>query len=198
MYSLGGFIRTHVGDAVDEFFTCEFSMIQGPFRPYGDILRECLRRVMEGRGLRYDEDLGDALVLSFAKSPPFPDTVSSLIKVRRLGVKVGIISNTERRLVDITLSGIRHLVDSVVTAEDIGVYKPSPEAFRRALNILGVGVNDVVHVSAYLNYDIEPASRLGIRTIYVNRYGKPGIGPEIRDLTELPRALSAVLGGRER
>jgi len=135
------------------------------------------------------------LVLSFAKSPPFPDTINALIKARKLGLRIGIISNTERRLVEITLSGIRHLVDSVVTAEDIGVYKPSTEAFRKALNILGVGVEDVIHVSAYLNYDIEPASRLGIRTIYVNRYGKPGRGIEIGNLTELPRALSIMLSG---
>jgi 2-haloalkanoic acid dehalogenase type II len=160
--------------ALQEFFKVEQAIITRPgFRRYSEVLKEALEELMCRKGLQYREVYGDALVVGFAKSPPFPDLVPGLKALRLAGYGTAIISNTERRLIEVTLSGINELVDEVVTAEDIGKYKPDKEAFVKALKLLGVKADEVVHVSAYTYYDLIPASKLGIRTVLVDRgYGE--------------------------
>ena len=157
-------------DSLRYFFDCERKAIR-EFRPYGLVLRDCLRSVLERYGVEYRDEYGEALAMGFAKSPLFPDTVPGLLALRRRGFKVAVLSNTEKKLIGITLSGLEGLFDAVITAEDVGAYKPSLEAFRRAYGVLGVEPGGVVHVSAYPYYDLEPARRLGARTVLVNRYG---------------------------
>ncbi len=177
--------------ALQEFFKVEQTIItRSGFRRYSDILKEVLKELMRRKDLQYREAYGDALVVGFAKSPPFPDLVPSLNALRLAGYGVAIISNTERRLIEVTLSGVNELIDKVVTAEDIGKYKPDEEAFVRALKLLGVDADEVVHVSAYTYYDLVPASKLGIRTVLVDRgYGEEW-GVKVSSLEELASMLS--------
>ncbi len=90
---------------------------------------------------------------------------------KKRGYATGIISNTEKKLIRITLAGVEDLFDYVVTAEDTGFYKPNKNAFIKAYKIMGVDLKDVVHVSAYPQYDLETASKLGVETVCLDRYG---------------------------
>jgi len=175
-YSMGAYLG-FVGVDRRRFFEVEYSRVSGVkgFRRYSEILKESLEECM---GSGYSGDVGDGLVLAFAKSPPFPDTLLGLRELRRRGHRLGVISNTERRLIRITLSGLEDVFDWVVTAEDTGHYKPALDAFTRAYSIMGVNMGEVVHVSAYPQYDLEAASRLGVKTVLVDRYGytwKPSV-----------------------
>ncbi len=176
--------------ALREFFKVERTIITRPgFRRYSDVLKDVLKELMRRKGLQYREVYGEALVVGFAKSPPFPDLVPGLKALRLAGYGVAIISNTERRLIEVTLSGVDKLIDNVITAEDLGRYKPDEEAFVRALKLLGVKADEVVHVSAYTYYDLIPASKLGIRTVLVDRgYGEEW-GLKVLSLEELASML---------
>jgi 2-haloacid dehalogenase len=79
---------------------------------------------------------------------------------------------------------MEHLIDRVITAEDIGVYKPNREAFMRAYKMLGVRYDEAIHISSYPQYDLEPARSLGIRAIHLNRYGYTW-EPSINSLEEI-------------
>ncbi len=195
-YSIDRFIQRLLGseEAVHEFFRCEFASIRS-YRPYSSILSECLKHVCEVFNKAYREIYGESLVKAFSKSPPFPDTILGLNLLKDRGFKLMIISNTERRLIKVTLSGIEDLFDWVVTAEDLGVYKPDPRAFIEAYRLAEVdGLRDrVIHISAYPEYDLEPASRVGIKTILVNRYGKSW-SPSFTDLVDLAENIDRALG----
>ncbi len=170
VYSIGSYIRRYVSeDAAEEFFLCDFEEVK-TYRPYSEILKTCLKRIMTRRGIEYTDEHGEAFVKAFAKSPPFPDTLYGLIRLKNKGFQIGIISNTERRLIKITLSGLIDLIDYIVTAEDTGFYKPDPRAFEEALKIMGVNKSEIIHVSSYPQYDLIPARNLGIRAIHVKRY----------------------------
>ncbi len=187
-YSISSFIERYVSrDAVEEYFECDIREVSS-YRLYKDILKTCLRKIMISRELRYNEDLGDAFVRIFAKSPPFPDTIYGLYLLKKNGFRTGVISNTDRDLIDVTLYGLRDLIDYIVTAQDTGFYKPDPRAFIRALEIMGVDKEKIIHVSAYPQYDLEIAERLGIRNIHLNRYGYKW-SPEIKSLDELINLL---------
>jgi len=187
--AIGEYLKYHFqkDEIVKEFFNCEFSMISriNKYRKYKEILVECLRKVSS----REDEGLERGIVLSFTKSPPFPDVYYGLVTLKKKGYKLAVISNTDKDLINITLAGFEDIFDFIVTAEDTGYYKPNSLAFTTAYSIMGVDYKrEVIHVSAYPEYDLEPARQLGIRNIMIDRYGY-NWSPKVKDLIELARYI---------
>ncbi len=79
----------------------------------------------------------------------------------------------------------------VITAEEMGVYKPRLRAFEYMLDKLGVTPDEIVHVSASPKYDHRTATNLGIRNkVYVDRgfeQDEHWLGYErITDIADLP------------
>lgn len=65
--------------------------------------------------------------------------------------------------------------DHVVTAQQLGVYKPNPAAFVEAWRRMGAEPGDVIHVAQGWEYDIMPTYPLGMsRRVWINRSGLPG------------------------
>jgi 2-haloalkanoic acid dehalogenase type II len=151
----------------------QFNLIQGPYRPYTAILAESLRLWAEERGLPYTDDDGVALTRAMRSWQPFPDTVPALSAARDAGMRLAILSNTDR---DIIVHSLKHIgvpFDLVVTAEDCGSYKPSLGNFERLLRELDTPPAQVLHVAFGFKYDIGPASELGMRSAWVNRHVEP-------------------------
>ena len=189
VYSLGSYISKYVDkDAVEEFFLCDFEEVK-TYRPYSEILKTCLKKIMDSRKLKYTKEHGEAFVRAFAKSPPFPDTLYGLLKLKKKGFKIGIISNTEKKLIRVTLAGLLDLIDYIITAEDTGFFKPDVRAFKNALEILGADTLEIIHVSSYPHYDLIPARELGLRTIHVKRY-KYTWPEEVQGIDELADYLN--------
>ncbi len=157
----------------DTFFEREFHIIRElkTYTPYIKVLEDVLRGVLGELGIDFREEYARLIAISFAKSPFFPDSIIGLMMLKKNGYMTGIISNTDRDLVKITLSGVEDLFDYLITAEDTGYYKPDERAFINAYKLIGMDLDKVVHVSSYPQYDLEPASRIGVKTIHLNRYG---------------------------
>jgi len=192
--TLGSFVGYIAGvNYVEDFFKCDLESVSGltGYKPYSEILVECLKRVCVKAGRQWSEWYGEAVALAFAKSPPFPDTILGLRALKSMGLRVAVISNTERRLIKITLAGLEHLVDEIVTAEDTGFYKPHREAFTRAYKLLGVDPSEALHVSSYPQYDLETARALGVKAVHLNRYGYKW-EPSINSLEELPAIVRSI------
>jgi 2-haloalkanoic acid dehalogenase type II len=174
----------------------QFDIIQGPYRPYKDVLAASLSAWASERNLPYRDEDGEALVRAMRSWQPFPDTRPALLQAREAGLKLAILSNTDR---DIIAHSLKHLdvpFDVVVTAEDCGAYKPSPANFDRLLHDLAVLPGDVLHVAFGFKYDIGPANAAGMRSAWVNRHIEPtppGADPVYtwRDLWGLPQLVEA-------
>jgi putative hydrolase of the HAD superfamily len=69
---------------------------------------------------------------------------------------------------------------SVVTAEDVGSYKPAARNFRALVAEaarLGIGPGKLLHVAQSLFHDHVPAKRAGLPTVWINRrHNRPGWG----------------------
>jgi 2-haloalkanoic acid dehalogenase type II len=151
----------------------QFELIQGPYRPYKAILSDSLRRWAEERGYSCSEDDGVALIRAMRSWQPFHDARPALRRARDAGMALAILSNTDK---DIIAHSLRHLeipFDLIVTAEDCGSYKPSPINFERLLSAIGQPPENVLHVAFGFKYDIGPATRLGMRSAWVNRHSEP-------------------------
>jgi 2-haloacid dehalogenase len=164
--------------------------------PYREVLRQAL--VL----LAGDEDrpLGDADEYALADSlpswRPFPEVSGALAELRGRGFKLAILSNTDPDLLDASLERIGVSVDGLVTAAEAGSYKPAPGHWERFFAQFDADRERHVHVGASLYHDIEPASRLDLKAVWINRLHERSDLPragELKDLARLPEVLDELL-----
>lgn len=160
-----------------------------PYRPYRRVLAEALKAAANRIGKRVSEGSANLLADQLPKWKPFPDTNPAL---QRLAAKykLGILSNVDNDLLSGTMKNLRVRFNFIVTAETVKSYKPQAKHFLEAKKI--VGHRTWLHVAASLYHDIEPASRLGIHTVWVNRQGSDQgreysakFAKEVTNLTQL-------------
>jgi len=116
------------------------------------------------------------------------------------GVRVGLISNTQRPLEEFAAHfSLQGLIGVAVSSAEHGYLKPHPSIFESALDGLGVEAGEAMMVGDSVTHDIEGARRLGMRAVLLRRSGDglssplqrslgDGYGdvPVIASLSELP------------
>jgi len=106
--------------------------------------------------------------------PAFPDTVAALQSLKKR-YKLVILSNIDNDTIARTISGPLGGVDFdlVLTAQDIGSYKPDLKNFEYLLqkvkNELEVGKEQILHTAQSLRADIVPAMKMGITSAWIDR-----------------------------
>ena len=154
----------------EQWEAIQFELIQDEFRPYRDVLSESLRTWHAQRGYRWNTKDGDAFERAMQSWQPFPDAIPALQRVQSAGVKLVIISNTDRHIMEHTLHHLAPLAfDSVVVSENLKAYKPDTAAFTRALQDIGAHPEEILHVAFGFKYDIAAAQEVGMQTAWVNR-----------------------------
>jgi 2-haloalkanoic acid dehalogenase type II len=86
--------------------------------------------------------------------------------------KLVVVSNVDRASFAGSNEKLGAPFAAVVTAEEVGAYKPDPRVFHRALAVLhslGVERDEVLHVAQSLYHDHVPAKALGLATVWVDR-----------------------------
>ncbi len=101
-----------------------------------------------------------------------PDVPEVFEALRTRGLKVGVLSNTtwpqDQHARIFTRDQVDHLIDGAVYSSEIPWAKPHPEAFRAALD--AVGVSDparAVYVGDRLFEDVFGANRVGMRAVHI-------------------------------
>jgi 2-haloalkanoic acid dehalogenase type II len=159
----------------------QFDRLQHDYRSYRELIADALAEWVGERGYRYNENDGEALARSMESWQPFPDTVPALQAARAAGLKLWILSNTDRAIMDHSLRHLEVEFEGVTVAEDCRAYKPSTVPFEHALREIGLPPEQVLHVAFGFKYDIGPAQRLGMPTAWVNRKQEEAPGPERAD-----------------
>jgi pyrophosphatase PpaX len=123
----------------------------------------------------------------------------ALLRVRRAGLRAGIVTSGDRVRVGRELDGlgVASLFEVVVCAEDIVYRKPHPEALLLALDKLGVDAAEAVYVGDSPE-DVQMARAAGVLAVgipggFPNRDSLAAAGPEVLEGT-LAGALDHVLG----
>jgi HAD superfamily hydrolase (TIGR01662 family) len=120
-----------------------------------------------------------------------PDVLRTL---HGAGIKIGLISNTQRSLTTFqTHFALEGLFDVTVSSYDHGYMKPHRSIFESALRQVSAQPDEAMMVGDSLPADIEGARRLGMRAVLVCRATQlpacPDDVPVIRSLRELPALL---------
>lgn len=97
------------------------------------------------------------------------DAVSAL---RADGVPVCVVSNSEGRLQRLFEQlGIDHVFDLTLDSHLVGVEKPDPEIFRRALRHFAVPPERALHLGDVVATDVVGARAAGIRPVLIDPFG---------------------------
>ncbi len=146
---------------------------------YPDVLARSFTAL--GHELETDVSAEEAQLLatSVPDWPAFDDSHAALISLGRQ-FKLIILSNVDRASFAGSSRRLGVSFDSVLTAQDIGSYKPSPRNFDALLaeaRRLGVGEGKLLHAAQSLFHDHVPAREAGLPTAWINRrHDRPGWG----------------------
>ena len=102
----------------------------------------------------------------------YPHVNLTLVELIKRGVKLAVLSDAPRKQAWLRLCylNLQHIFDVVVTFEDTGKRKPSPEPFEKVLELLEVEPGGAMMIGDWPERDMTGASQLGIRTVYA-KYG---------------------------
>ena len=129
----------------------------------------------------------------------YPNTYETLIKLSKLGMNLGVLSDAPKREAWVRLCSLNlhHIFDSVVTFDDTGYRKPHPEPFKKICKMLNSDPKLSLMVGDWPERDIEGAKSLGMKTAYA-KYGDVNGGEfngsdfELSDISELIEIVKKV------
>lgn len=144
-----------------------------PGASYREVLTIALERLAVETGQTLPEGEASALARSLPFWPVFPDVRPGLMEARSRGWRLGILSNTDRDLIDASIAALGVPFESAIVAGEIGSYKPAHRHWEVFYEQTGADPSGHVHVAQSVYHDIAPAAELGITSIWINRLGEP-------------------------
>lgn len=152
---------------------------EAPEAPYPEILARSMRGLGDELGVEVTDHDARALAVSVPDWPAFSDSPSALGSLAA-HYKLIILSNVDRESFRASNEKLGVKFTSVLTAQDIGSYKPDPrnfDALKAEAQRQGVGAGRLLHVAQSLFHDHVPAQRAGLPTVWINRrHDRPGWG----------------------
>ncbi|HET7845628.1 MAG TPA: HAD-IA family hydrolase [Xanthomonadales bacterium] len=175
-------VAADAADVLRAYARHEHDVEAGAFKAYRTVLAETMRRI----GADFGAKLADADCAAFAQGlgdwPPFADTVAALARLAAR-YRLVILSNVDDDLFAITARKLEVGFAAVITAQQVGSYKPAMGHFDAARTRLGLGPHNWIHVAQSLYHDHVPAQSLGLQTLWIERPTRlagTGIAPPAR------------------
>jgi 2-haloacid dehalogenase len=174
-------LRAHGMDAADEDVIARYARYEaeaeaGPYLRYRDVLATGLRGVAGELGVEPTAAEVEAFSRSVADWPAFPDSADALARLARR-YRLGVVTNCDDDLFAASNRRLGVAFDWIVTAEQVGSYKPDERNFQVAFERLGLPRERILHVAQSLYHDHVTAKRLGLATVWIDRRrGREGSG----------------------
>jgi 2-haloacid dehalogenase len=165
------------------------------FRSFAEVGGVALREIARRRGRTLPPDAATRLRTATLSLPPHPDVVPALTRLHDAGFILAALSNNSTASLHTQMrhAGLDAILDEVMSVDEAGALKPSPEVYRYAVDRLGTTPTTTWMVAAH-GWDIAGAMRADLRGAFVSRPGQhpdPLTAPEIvaSDLVDLANEL---------
>jgi len=200
--ALGPILARHgrpldVESILERYALIESALEAGPYLRYREVLRRALDAFGSALGFEPSAEERESFGASVADWPAFPDSEAALATLATR-YRLVILSNVDDDLFADSARRLGVAFHDVITAQQVGSYKPELRNFEVAIERVGPRER-ILHVAQSLFHDIAPARAVGLRAVWVNRRaGRPGSGataqsdarpdaevPDLRTLAEL-------------
>ena len=146
-----------------------------PFVRLDVLHRENLEKALGELGIDSNEippTALDELNLAWHRLDPWPDSVAGLSRLKTRYIIAPLSNGNIRLMLDMAKrAGLPW--DAILGAEVAQAYKPTPQAYLRTADVLGLAPDEICMVAAH-NNDLAAARRCGLRTAFVRRATEHG------------------------
>lgn len=147
----------------------------------------------------FDSQSKKQMIEAWHSQRPWPEVQEAIQTIRdRIGLEVFVHANGTTRLqLDLTRSSGLDF-NMLFSSQLLGLYKPNPDSYKKALELVQLKPEEVVMVAAHA-YDLRGAKECGMKTIYIHRWTddvdenmenvRTEVDVFLDDMTELPAAI---------
>ena len=150
-----------------------------PAKRYQELLPIVYKRLAEEWQVPFTLDDCVAYGKSVQNWPAFEDSADALQYLKKY-YKLVILSNIDNESFTYSNAKLQVEFDAIITAEDVGSYKPSPRNFEYMLDKLGergIKKETILHTAESLFHDHKPANEFGLASCWIyRRHDQEGFG----------------------
>ena len=165
--------------------------LMGRYEDFWAVTEAALRYALQRLGIAASEAQRAALMDAYLRLACFPDVRDALERLARF--PRAVLSNGAPEMLEaaVRASGLRPLLDHVISVDRVRIYKPAPAVYALGPETLGIAANELLFVSSNA-WDVAGAKAFGYRVAWCNRLGAPaehlGVQADhvIATLAELP------------
>ncbi len=152
-----------------------------------------------------DEEVREAVAVIVNKCWPiaavkFPFTIPTLKKLKKMGYKLGLITNGRHEPQDLKLKmlELEDIFDEIVISGDVGTHKPDPKPFEVFAKKIGLAPQEMIYVGDHPLNDVEGSRRAGYTPVWVRTINNwifediKKADYEIDTVAELPELLEKI------
>ena len=115
----------------------------------------------------------------FRELAPFDDVYPLFSDLRRIGMRLGIITHgwTVKQAEKLVRLGLVPYLDpkAIFISDQIGISKPNPKLYLTAVRDLGLAPEEVMYVGDSPEHDVAPPRSIGMITVWAKRAAKHGL-----------------------
>ena len=171
-------LGSEVSEATDAELLGEFSThehdAEVPYKGYREVLGLTLRMLASARGITTTPEQEAQFGGSVVDWPAFPDSHDALVELQK-HYKLVVITNCDDDLFAASAERLGIKFDEVITAQQVGSYKPNIDNFHfaheKVERTLGITKDRILHVAQSLFHDHGPAKSIGMTTVHIKRRG---------------------------
>ena len=197
-------VAAMVDAGLDMNFTDAYHAIMRVYNSEGIEYQEVFDRFLEERFGAIDHKILAAGVVGYRRTRNatlvlYPHVTATLTSLAKQGLKLAILTDAPPKQAWLRLCylNLHNLFDVVVTLEESGELKPSPQPFLLALKKLEVESNEALMVGDWPDRDIVGAKGVGLHTVFAS-YGdrhqtsQSGADFDVNDISELVGIVSRL------
>ena len=171
--------------------------LMGAHADFGRITEDALLYALDALGIG-DPALRARLLALYQRLAAYPDAADALRRIRTAGLTTAILSNGSPAMLDAATrsAGLVDLLHEVISVEEVGIYKPHPSVYQRAVDRLRVARGEILFVSSN-GWDAYAAKAFGLRVAWCNRTRQPAEripappDAEVASLAQIPALVGA-------
>jgi 2-haloacid dehalogenase len=152
------------------------------YKPFWEVTQDALVHACSRLRLNLTLDAHSRLMGQYARPTAFPECRQVLTELKARGLKLAVLSNGNPDMLRVAMqvSGMQEFFHHVLSADTSRMFKPAPDAYQLAPDVLGLSPKHILYVSG-TGWDACGAAWFGYATLWVNRTNEPleelGQGP---------------------
>lgn len=157
-------------------------------------LSEGFKAVAEAFNVKISPVVSERLIGMWNKnkllSKPFPETISALERLKGKYILV-LVANIDCFGKDIiTKFNLQNYFNHIYLSCDVGLIKTNLEFFKNILKDLSLDPKEVLMIGDSIASDMIPASKVGMKTILIDRMNRQNYPDKINSLDEIHKILN--------